>query len=302
MPAPRQLPPTLLRRKSHFQDARTRVAVFRMPRQAPMEQHRHEFIEVAVVLSGSGEHVTEGFRHELQAGDVLVISRQRAHGYENTRALNLVNVLFREDLLPRIARELGGLPGYHALFAADREQRRRAGYISRVRLTAGELAQIEDWIARLEAETHERQPGHGGHLLAEAYLTLIIGVLSRRQGRARRGGAVSGSAGGATLGRVLNWLEKNLGDPGLRVEDLARVAGMSPRNFHRVFREAMGGSPADYVLRRRLQRAAELLRQPAPRLRIGEVAAGCGFGDSNYFTRMFRREFGMCPRAWRDQG
>ncbi len=289
--------PLTLRRATHFPDARARVAISRMVHQPPISQHLHEFSEIALILSGSGVHVTEGFRHELQAGDVLVISRRRAHGYEETSDLNLVNILFRDDVLPRIRRELGNLPGYHALFGADGAARRKAvGYISRVRLTAPELAQLEDWAGRLEAETLQAQ--QGGYLLSEAYLTLIIGVLCRRHGHAtfgRRGAA-------HPLGSVLSWLEKSLAEP-LRVEDMAARAGMSARGFHRAFRALMGTSPIDYLLHLRLQRAAERLRAPRepgrPAPRIGEIAQACGFGDSNYFSRAFRQHHGQSPRQWR---
>lgn len=291
-----------LRQSGHFPTARARVAVLRMPHQHPMEQHLHEFMEIALVLSGSGEHVTEGFRHDLQAGDVLVINRRRAHGYENTQDLNLVNILFRGDLLPRVARDLGVLPGFQALFDTGQGRRRRGHeYISRVRLTPAELAQLEDWAARLEAELSQDAP-RGGYLLAEAYLTLIIGVLSRRHGYATWGRRGAPMPGAQPLGKVLSWLEKNL-DQAIRVEDMARVAGMSARSLHRAFRANLGGTPLDYLLRRRLQRAAERLRQSpgssAPPPRISEIAAACGFEDSNYFTRAFRRQFGQSPREYR---
>jgi AraC family L-rhamnose operon transcriptional activator RhaR/AraC family L-rhamnose operon regulatory protein RhaS len=268
-----------------------------MSHQDPIAEHLHEFSEIALILSGTGVHVTQGYRHELQAGDVLVITQRRAHGYEDTRDLNLVNILFQENLLPRIRRELGDLPGYRALFG--KRQKGASGYVSRLRLAPAEMAQVEDWINRLEAELHE--PQQGGYLLAEAYLTLIFGALCRRYGA----GPTSSrrrSRSAPSLGRVLTWLEKNLAEP-LRVADLAAQAGMSERGFHRVFRACLGASPAAYILRLRLQRAAQRLREApepgTPRPRIGEIAQQCGFEDSNYFTRAFRAQYGRSPREWR---
>jgi AraC-like DNA-binding protein len=75
---------------------------------------------------------------------------------------------------------------------------------------------------------------------------------------------------------------------------------MSECTFLRKFREATGFSPTDYLLRSRIRRAEELLARR--KLSITEVAARCGFEDSNYFSRQFRRVTGVSPRAHRRSG
>jgi AraC-like DNA-binding protein len=70
---------------------------------------------------------------------------------------------------------------------------------------------------------------------------------------------------------------------------------MSVRTFHRKFAAAAGKSPTAYVLERRLQRAAEWLRQE-PEVSVAEVALRCGFADPNYFSRAFRAHLGCTPR------
>ena len=96
------------------------------------------------------------------------------------------------------------------------------------------------------------------------------------------------------MGRLLSWIEAHLHEP-LSVPLLAERAGMSVRSFHRHFRAATGHAPLDYVLRQRMATAKELLRAD-PAVRIGEVAARCGFEDSNYFSRVFRSHAGVAPR------
>jgi len=282
------MPIPSLRLRTYFRNRKLRVLVHREPHQFPMRQHRHEFHEIAVVLSGSGTHVTGRFRHPLQAGHVLVLGNGRAHGYEETRGLNLVNILIRDDLLPRIGRELGALPGFHALFSV----RKTSSYASYLRLPPAELAQISDWADLLEAETHHAT--QGGGLLAEAYLTLIMGVLCRKWQHSPQASPRPETA----LSKVLSWMETQLGSE-LRVADLAHRAGMSERSFHRAFRAALGTSPVDYLLAIRLRAAAEKLR--STNLRIGEIAQICGFNDSNYFSRAFRQAIGSSPRSFRAQ-
>jgi len=73
---------------------------------------------------------------------------------------------------------------------------------------------------------------------------------------------------------------------------LAREAGMSPYHFARVFRALMGVPPHRYLLRVRLARAAEQLRQGAG---VTESCYACGFNNLSHFIRLFRRAFGVPP-------
>ena len=279
-----------LRRASYFREKHSSVVVHREPRQLSIRHHRHEFLELVVILSGHGIHVTGEFRHRIQAGDVLVISGRRPHGYEQTRGLNLVNILVREDALPRLARDLRQLPGFHALFSLELAHWRKESYASRLRLSQVELLQVSEWADRLEEES--MRTGYGGHVLAEAYLILIMGLLSRCYGKPSR---LAGRSEGS-MGRLLSWIEMHLPER-LAIPLLAEKAGMSARSLHRHFNAVTGQSPADYILRQRIALSQELLKV-TPDVRIGEVAAQCGFEDSNYFSRVFRSRTGLSPREF----
>jgi len=86
----------------------------------------------------------------------------------------------------------------------------------------------------------------------------------------------------------------------LALEDLAKQAGMSVRNFQRRFREAVGVTPFQRLLEIRVGRAKALLRDPD--LSVTEVAFMAGFQDSNYFCRQFRRLEGVTPTRCRQPG
>jgi len=283
-----------LRRRTFFRDDRARVAIWRQTQQPPMIQHRHEFLELAVVLSGEGVHVTGQFQHRIQAGDVLVLSRLRPHGYERTQGLNLINILIREDSLQRLARDLRHLPGFHALFVLESLRWNQQSYASRLRLNAGDLAQISEWANRLEEEiARVRQ---GGNVLAEAYLTLIMGLLVRRYDRPARQMKRATTRPEAGMGRLLSWIEIHLAER-LSVAALARQAGMSVRSFHRHFHATVGQTPLDYILGQRIARAKELLTAHRTE-RIDAIAAQCGFEDGNYFSRVFSERTGVTARGF----
>lgn len=83
----------------------------------------------------------------------------------------------------------------------------------------------------------------------------------------------------------------------LQVADLARAAGLSQAHFSREFRQAFGESPHQYLLTRRLERAAALLRTSDRS--VAEVCFAVGLRSLGSFTTSFGRMFGASPTAYR---
>jgi AraC-like DNA-binding protein len=83
----------------------------------------------------------------------------------------------------------------------------------------------------------------------------------------------------------------------LDVDDLARAAGLSRAHFSRKFRRAFGVSPHAYLLTRRLERAAALLRTTDSS--VAEVCMAVGLASVGSFTTSFKRAFGKTPTGYR---
>lgn len=83
----------------------------------------------------------------------------------------------------------------------------------------------------------------------------------------------------------------------LDVAALARAAHLSPAHFSREFRRTFGASPHQYLLTRRLERAAALLRRTDHS--VAEVCLDVGLQSVGSFTTSFGRAFGMTPTAYR---
>ncbi|HKI06278.1 MAG TPA: GlxA family transcriptional regulator [Thermoanaerobaculia bacterium] len=101
----------------------------------------------------------------------------------------------------------------------------------------------------------------------------------------------------AGIHRVQDWL---IGHPDERatLDDLARVAALSPRHLTRVFRQATGVSIQEFRTRLRLERAGALLRDPS--LTVEAVAARCGFESARQLRRVWKEAFGSSPSAARE--
>jgi AraC-like DNA-binding protein len=83
----------------------------------------------------------------------------------------------------------------------------------------------------------------------------------------------------------------------LDVSDMARAAGLSRAHFSREFRRAFGESPHHYLLTRRLERAAALLRTTDNS--VAEICFSVGLQSVGSFTTSFTRTYGMSPSAYR---
>jgi AraC-like DNA-binding protein len=83
----------------------------------------------------------------------------------------------------------------------------------------------------------------------------------------------------------------------LRVDDMARAAGLSRAHFSREFRRAFGESPHAYLLTRRLERAAALLRTTDNS--VAEICLAVGLQGLGSFTTSFKRAFGKTPTEYR---
>jgi transcriptional regulator GlxA family with amidase domain len=83
----------------------------------------------------------------------------------------------------------------------------------------------------------------------------------------------------------------------LDVDDLARAAGLSRAHFSREFRRAFGESPHAYLLTRRLERAAALLRTTDRS--VADICLSVGLQSIGSFTTSFTRHFGKSPTAYR---
>jgi transcriptional regulator GlxA family with amidase domain len=95
---------------------------------------------------------------------------------------------------------------------------------------------------------------------------------------------------------VLEHIEASLAQP-LRNRDLAALLGYSEFHFIVAFRNALGIPPHEYLIRRRIERARQLML--ASDLPLCQVAAECGLADQSHLTRLFRRVVGDTPAAWR---
>lgn len=98
------------------------------------------------------------------------------------------------------------------------------------------------------------------------------------------------------INRAIDHILGHLDQP-LRLNLLARQALLSPFHFHRVFQALIGQTPAEFVKRLRLEKALGLMSRPKP-ASLTAIALRCGFASASDFSRNFKQQYGVAPRAF----
>ncbi|MDI3561907.1 helix-turn-helix domain-containing protein [Bradyrhizobium sp. Arg816] len=96
--------------------------------------------------------------------------------------------------------------------------------------------------------------------------------------------------------RVREHIDSNI-DQRISVEALAKLASLSVCYFVRAFKQSVGVTPHDYLIRRRVERTMELLSRTE--MPLSEIALAAGFADQSHCARRFRQHVGMSPRDYR---
>ena len=135
------------------------------------------------------------------------------------------------------------------------------------------------------------------HAAAKASLATASSILqSEIERHSHTQGARPGALAAWQIARVQAFIDENLHRT-IRVKDVGAVAQRSASHFSRSFKQVIGESPHAYVVRRRLERACQLMITSSASLR--EIAQSVGFSDQAHLCRLFRQAFGQSPASWR---
>lgn len=146
---------------------------------------------------------------------------------------------------------------------------------------------------------HALIAGHHGAAFARRVSDWFLHTDVRPAAGAQRAGLTEriGTASRPVLDAVAA-MESHIGDP-LDLGQLARVAGVGPRQLNRLFRDKLGLSTMAFYLRLRLETARNLMRNGP--FAVTEVALATGFASSAHFSRAYRTRYGEPPSRLRHQ-
>lgn len=255
------------------------------------QMYSHDFNEIVIIASGRGVYLIDGHEYVVSTGDVFLVQGYQKHYFKEHEDLVVYKVMYSSDSLPWPEKEFKSIPGYHAVFMLEPHYRSKHKFESRLHLERRGLEKLESIINTMLNEIETKGHGFEAELITNLYRIVVF--LSRSYSNHARS-----STGKSILrvAEVIGELERSFSKP-WTLSELARFACMSEGNLMRVFKEATGQSPIDYLISLRLQRAVILLEGRS--ITISEIAFEVGFNDSNYFTRCFKKKMGMTPGKYR---
>lgn len=244
------------------------------PDDAPFEE-RHGRTSIGVVLSGTFQYLSSS-GNGLMVPGALLLGNAGDHflcRHDHGQGDRCVAFSYSPEFIDRLAHDVGA-PAVR--FGGPRLPPSRA------------LASI---VANASTLVVRPDP------LALELLAIEVATTALQFDLGRSRATASTEAGAlARATRAVRLIEHEPEAP-LSVAELARIARLSLYQFIRSFEAVTGATPHQYLLRIRLRQAALRLRSGPER--IADIALECGFGDISNFTRTFRGEFGVTPRAYR---
>jgi AraC-like DNA-binding protein len=160
------------------------------------------------------------------------------------------------------------------------------------------MSRILSAILHAVAETIEDLPDDQERAIESMLREFVIATLAESAAAAANGGLVGVQA--ALLQKAYQIIEARLSDPELTMKQVCRELGVSLRYLYKLFARS-GEGFGRYLKRRRLERCRCDLRNPTyAHMGISEICFRWGFNEAAHFSRVFREQFGMPPRTWRE--
>ena len=256
-------------------------------------EHLHDCVEVVYVLTGTGVNIINNMTYPTIAGDLYVIARGATHTFYSNTELVFYNLMFHFALFSAKEQEyFREHPGFQELFES-RERNVRC----KLSLPPPAAERLRTLFDRLREELTGTAPG--AQLGAKAYLTLLINEICRCREALRKAPSslTRGDNPFNSLSRIIEYINSSYLRP-FDLEQAAAAAGLSSSYVGEFFRARTGVPLVRYLSVLRVEKAQQLLRE-RPEWSITEIASRCGFEDSSYFTRIFRKITGRTPRDYR---
>ncbi|UTI65470.1 AraC family transcriptional regulator [Paraconexibacter antarcticus] len=248
------------------------------------EPHRHDYHELIWLREGCGEHLVDGDRHAVVPGAITVVGRGQVHQFLGASGMHGAILRFRDELVSGGAQRVAA--GWLLTGAPGRT----------IAVPPGEQDRLESLLLTLGAELRRPADVYSADLQGNLIATVLLWLERWYDGaRSERGDA--DDAGVGLQRRFAALLE----DDFRRHHDATHYAdalGVPRAALSRTLVQLTGRTTKDLVLDRVMLEAARLLRFTDRT--IGEVSYAVGFTDQLYFSRAFKRHFGVAPMGYRE--
>lgn len=239
----------------------------------------YDFYLLHHVLSGSGTYSAGGKSHRLSAGESFLIEPEMLIEYEADRAdpWRYRWVAFAGSQSAALVEAVG---------------------LSSVRTTVntGSSRKPAALLGRIQRCFRRSEPF--AHMEAAGYLRLLFAEFGRALTPADEFEPRPEGEAALLVQRIVHYLSTQYTEQ-VSIELMAETLGFSRAYLSRVFKRRTGLTPVTFLLKLRVDKARQLLRE-RKELTVEQIAASVGFQDPLYFSKQFRRFYGMPPSGYRE--
>ena len=257
--------------------------------------HKHTFIEIVYILSGSGTHIIGDRSVPVSKGDLFIINYDTPHAFfrneERDEPLIAYDLLFTPSffdasLLNSVFFEsINSSYLFYSLFPEEQ-------LASDVHISGSSYNAFGELFNKIYLEFTNREKGYIN--IIRAYVTELIVKIFRKMDSAQNKEDTSRQT--QIVNTTLAYLRKNY-HKHISLDDLAAQVFLSKDYFARMFRETTGMPTSAFLQKIRIEEACNLLATTD--LAIKDIAVQCGFHDTNYFYNIFKKLTGITPRHYR---
>ena len=182
-------------------------------------------------------------------------------------------------------------PGFTSLFVYEPNMRNKQRGKGRLKLTHSGLKEVCSITRHIDESLHSGESYASANVSIQLLYLLTLLSDAYVQAPKKEHQTV------LRVGKVIEHLDEHFRE-NFDGDELAKLMHVSPATFYRLFKEATGTTPTQYVNNLRIEEACNRLRQTDET--ITNIAFDVGIQDSNYFSRTFKKCTGMTPRAYRE--
>lgn len=257
--------------------------------------HGHEnYYELVIVLKGDAIHLVNDEQFYISKGDVFVIGGDTLHGYHNPHDFQFCNVMFRPDYFFTEKYDLKETVGFQGLFVIEPILTKQSHFSNRLKLDVYHFEMVQKLIDFMIFEYYQKGPGYKS-LISGCFYGLCVQLCRLYSDIEENDDKKKDVLG---MAKSISYIESHYSE-NITVEQLAQIAGFSTRHYGRRFFEIKGKTPVQYLQSVRLEKACYYLSNTD--FPMSWIANQCGFSDSNYFSRVFKKWYGVSPRGWRSE-
>lgn len=256
--------------------------------------HRHEYIEVVYILSGSATHVIENQTYTVKRGDLYIINVNTAHKFcaydDSAEPFVAYDLMFTPEFFDR---SLAGNYSFESLGDSYMFRSLTQDAQDSIGVTNSVFTTFSELFNNMYTEYKCRECGYME--IIRAYLLQVLITAIRIKKRQKRHASCNKEQ---LVQNVARYIEEHYASH-ISMHELAGTVFLSPDYLGRIFREVTGESISSRIQRVRIRHACHMLT--ATQRTIADIALDCGFRDTKFFYNVFKKHLGVAPGDYRNQ-